>query len=75
MSETDVRFNVLEMIEAMHHRLEREHKETPSTLFGRPTPRHHQILGASRALAELHGEIIADIISPPNHKTRSGDTE
>lgn len=47
---------VLDLIEATYDKLEAMHHRTPASFFGRPTRKHHEIMGATRVLKELHGE-------------------
>lgn len=47
------------LLRNMHDNLEREHIELSGAFFGLfPRRRHHQIIGASRALCELGFEVL-----------------
>lgn len=54
------------LLHAYHQEIASEHERTPASFFGRPTKRHHELLGASKALVELgHRMVIlgAEIIA------------
>lgn len=54
MSKREIKISdVKSKILALHDELEAEHKALPANWIGRPRKRHHQIIGASRALKEL----------------------
>lgn len=44
-----------------HDRLERQHRDTPSGMFGAPTKRHHEIMGATRTLVQLGERLLNEI--------------
>lgn len=46
-------FAVHDEIVKLHDELEKEHWELKPNIFGRPRKRHHQIMGASKALCDL----------------------
>lgn len=47
-----------DLLTELHDELLLEHDQTKPTLFGSPTKRHHEIMGASDALAELGARIV-----------------
>lgn len=62
MNAHDYRVAVMDIILRMHDELEAEHLKAKPTIFGSPSKRHHEIMGASRELKKLGRELKRIVI-------------